>query len=105
MVYNIFCECAPWRAGGGSIPSYQTFIASWNQTSSNIKLTKAEHFSKRDVRAVANKAINMARAQGGAEWLSDAMSCIRRTLDSDQEVNDMPAEGFKFMLALCLRVV
>ena len=87
MVYNIFCETASSRDGGGNIPSYQTFIASWNQTSGNIKLTKGEHFSKRDVRAVANKAINMARAKGGgSEWLSDAMSHIRRSLDGDDEV-------------------
>lgn len=101
MVYNIFCECTPWRTGGGNIPSYQTFIASWNQTSGNIKLTKAEHISKRDVRAVANKAINTARARGGAEWLSGAMSYIRRSLDGDQEVR-LP---YVSSLALCLRVL
>lgn len=85
MVYNIFCETASWRTDGGNIPSYQTFIASWNQNSSNIKLTKAEQFSKRDVRAMAHTAINMARAKGGAEWLSDAMSHIRRSLDGDDD--------------------
>ncbi|CAM9486160.1 unnamed protein product, partial [Laminaria digitata] len=85
MVYNIFCETASWRTDGGNIPSYQTFIASWNQNSSNIKLTKAEQFSKRDVRAMAHTAINMARAKGGVEWLSDAMSHIRRSLDGDDD--------------------
>lgn len=86
MVYNIFCESASWRTGGGNIPSYQTFIASWNHTCANIKLSKAEKFTKRDIRSMATKAIIVARAKGGTEWLSDAMSRVKRSLDGDDKV-------------------